>query len=405
MRVKRKEHIGGDNGRTGRSVKGMRTSVGSLIAAGVLFAGLALVALRQTEGRIQQKAAQAEAGVKDLAIHGDDPAPILSLLQQVKPALDAGDIKKAEGLLDIALVMLQKAKAAQSSDRSALPVFNDEEKDSGLFVDPRPVPITGYDGNAMEPFISPDGRFLFFNNENDPRANTDVHFAERTGQDTFRYLGELPGVNSPSLDAVPSLDVAGHFYFTTLREYDRTMNSIYTGEFDGKRVVNVRPVKGDISPTTPFTVNMDASISPDGQTLYLSRAVIVPGAPAPKKSELMVARMKDGAFAIDPKSARIMQKINIGPLAYAPAVSADGLELYFTRASMRTTGPEQVRAQLRILVATRSSVDEPFAEPQVLRALTGYVEAPSISVDGRELFYHRKVGDKFVIYRAVRASR
>lgn len=384
----------------------MRTIVASLVAAGVLLAGMALLALRQTESRIQQKAAQAEAGVKDRAMHGGDPAPILILLRQVKPALDAGDSRKAEGLLDHALALLaQKAKAARPSGESPLPVFNSEEKVSGLFVNPQPVSISGYDGNAMEPFISPDGRFLFFNNENDPKVNTNLHFAERTGQDTFRYLGELPGVNSPSLDAVPSIDAAGHFYFTTLRDYDGTMNSIYTGEFDGKRVVNVRPVKGDISPTTPFTVNMDASISPDGQTLYISRAVIVPGAPAPKSSELMVARMKNGAFTIDPDSVRIMQNINIGPLAYAPAISADGLELYFTRASVRTTGPEEQGAWLRIMVATRGSVDQPFADPQVLNALTGYVEAPSISDDGMELFYHKKVGDKFVIYRAVRASR
>ncbi|MGD0302494.1 MAG: hypothetical protein ABSE86_35920 [Bryobacteraceae bacterium] len=173
-----------------------------------------------------------------------------------------------------------------------------------IYIHPQPVTIDGYSGSAMEPFISPDGHFLFFNNENDPRVNTNLHFAERTGKLTFRYLGELPGVNSDVLDAVPSLDQAGHFYFTTVRDYARTFNSIYTGEFDGKRVANVRPVPGDISPKVPGTINMDAGISPDGQTLYISRAVIVPGLPAPKKSELMIARLKGRAFSIDSASAR-----------------------------------------------------------------------------------------------------
>jgi hypothetical protein len=54
------------------------------------------------------------------------------------------------------------------------------------------------------------------------------------------------------------------------------------------------------------------------------------------------------------------------------------------------------------MVATRTSADVPFDEPRGLRALTGFVEAPIISLDGKEMFYHKKVGDKFAIYRAER---
>jgi len=97
----------------------------------------------------------------------------------------------------------------------------------------------------MEPFFSPDGRYLFFNNENDSNVNTNLHFAERTGKASFRYLGELPGVNSDVLDAAPSVDQSGHFYFTTVRDYDRTMKSLYTADFNGKAVRNVH---GDNQP-------------------------------------------------------------------------------------------------------------------------------------------------------------
>lgn len=354
---------------------------------------------------MQQKATQAEAGVKRLMMHGTDPTAVLAILGQVKPALAAGNRKKAEGLLDQALARIaEEEKSRDLQESPALPIFNQVEKPSRLFISPQPVTISGYSGNAMEPFISPDGRFLFFNNENDPNVDTNLHFAKRSGVSAFQYMGELPGANSKSLDAVPSMDAAGHFYFTTLREYDRTMVSIYTGDFDGMRVVNVRPVPGEISPKEPFSVNMDASISPDGQTLYISRAVIIPGAPAPKKSELMVARMHNGSFSIAPDSAHIMMNINTGPLAYAPAISADGLELFFTRASMSASGPAEERARLRIVVATRTSVYEPFGEPRVLTALTGYVEAPSISQDGLELFFHKKIGSRYLIYRAVKKS-
>jgi hypothetical protein len=264
---------------------------------------------------------------------------------------------------------------------------------SDLYVDPQPITIAGYSGSAMEPFISPDGRYLFFNNSNDPGVDTNLQFAERTGKLTFRYLGELPGVNSAVLDAVPSMDIAGHFYFTTVRDYGRTLNSLYTGEFNGKSVAHVRPVPGDINPNIAGTINMDACISPDGQTLYISRAVIVPGAPAPTKSELLVARLKGGKFSIDPDSTRIMKNINTGDLQYAPAISADGLELYFTRAR---------QTSVNIMGATRSSVNDSFGEPLVLRALMGFVEAPSISLDGKEMFFHKKVGNTFGIYRAQR---
>jgi hypothetical protein len=262
-----------------------------------------------------------------------------------------------------------------------------------LYVDPQPITIAGYSGSAMEPFISPDGRYLFFNNSNDPGVNTNLQFAERTGKLTFRYLGELPGVNSAALDAVPSMDTAGHFYFTTVRDYGRTLNSLYTGEFNGKSVANVRPVPGDISPNIPGTINMDACISPDGQTLYISRAVIVGSAPAPTKSELLVARLKGGNFSIHPDSTRILKNINTGDLQYAPAISADGLELYFTRAS---------QTSVSIMVATRPSVKDPFGEPLALRQLMGFVEAPSISLDLQEMFFHKKVGNTFGIYRAER---
>ncbi len=299
----------------------------------------------------------------------------------------------------------EQGRDPSPGDASPLPVYTGKEKESDLYVRPEPVSIEGYTGAAMEPFISPDGRYLFFNNENDPLVNTNIHFAERTGKLSFHYRGELPGVNSEVLDAVPSMDRAGHFYFTTVRDYGRTLNSLYTGEFDGKAVRNVRPVPGDISPKTLGTINMDACISPDGRTLYISRAVMAPGASAPKQSDLMVARLKGGVFSMDPDSGRIMKNINTEALEYAPAISADGLDLYFTRASQSAAGSDAPGARLRIMVAIRRSLSEPFGEPRVLTALAGFVEAPTVSIDGKEMFYHKKVDGTFVIYQAERNGR
>jgi hypothetical protein len=369
------------------------------LAACLVCAGF-IVARKRIERRLRSKAAEAEMQIGIIATHGGDPSAILAVLQQVRPALDAGHPHEAEAMLDHARTMAAQAlKTLPPADQSDLPVDDAQEKESDLYVNPEPVVLLGYEGSAMEPFISPNGQYLFFNNENDPKTDTNLYWARRTGKLAFRSLGELPGVNSPSLDAVASVDIAGHFYFTTMRDYDRTMNSIYTGDFDENGVRDVRPLSGDIGPKVPGAVNMDVGISPDGQTLYISRAVIFPGAPAPRKSELMVARLRNGAFDLLPDSAAIMKNINTGALQYAPCISADGRELYFTRASLRAGRPS-----LRIMVATRASVDRPFGEPRVLRALSGFVEAPSISLDSKEMFFHRKAGDRFKIYRAERNS-
>ena len=378
--------------------------LGALILPAAVLHTARRIAAQDLAHHLRGEAVEARARVRNWAGQAFGASAVLAaVVQQVKPSLDSPAPHQAEALLNRALRILD-GDDAHAGNSSPLPVYTGAEQPSNLYVKPEPVSIEGYDGNAMEPFISPDGRHLFFNNENDPRANTNLHFAERTGVLSFRYLGELPGVNSEALDAVPSLDCAGRFFFTSLRDYGRTMNSLYTGEFDGKHVANVRPVPGDISPKALGTVNMDAGISPDGQTLYISRAVIFPGAPAPKKCDLVVARLNNAVFSIDPDGERIMKNVNTVALEYAPAISASGRELYFTRASQPQPGPDASSARLRIMVATRTSERAAFAEPRVLTALAGFVEAPTVSLDGTEMFFHQKIGRKFVICRATRNS-
>ena len=53
-------------------------------------------------------------------------------------------------------------------------------------------------------------------------------------------------------------------------------------------------------------------------------------------------------------------------------------------------------------MARRRRGDVPFDVPRVLDRLTGYVEAPSPSLDGNEMFFHKKVDGTFAIYRAER---
>lgn len=287
---------------------------------------------------------------------------------------------------------------------AALPAYDaSAEKPSLLYINPQPVTIEGYDGSLMEPFISLDGQFLFFNNENSPDVDTDLHFAERMGMLSFRYLGRLPNANGKKLDAAASMDAQGRFYYTAMREYGKVMNSLYTGTFDGKGLADVRPLEGKINPSRLGHVNMDVSISPDGNTLYISRAAFTLFRHMPKKSDILMAEKMPEGFIFVKGGGAILRRINTEALEYAPSITADGRELYFTRASRLMTGGEKGEgAHLRLMIARRASTDEPFGEPMTLSALSGFVEAPTLPHDKSELFYHKRVGRKFMLFRAVR---
>ena len=114
-----------------------------------------------------------------------------------------------------------------------------DERVSRLYSHPVPVTIIGYDDKAMEAFISRDGSRLFFNNWNSPTVNTNLRVANRVDDTTFRYRGELKGVNTPALEGVPSVDRDGMLYFITTRSYDTTRSTIYRGHIDGETVSDV----------------------------------------------------------------------------------------------------------------------------------------------------------------------
>lgn len=275
-----------------------------------------------------------------------------------------------------------------------------DEPTTAVFANPQRVEITGYTGDAMEPFVTPDGRMLLFNDLNEPNRNTDLHYAVAVDTTHFRYVGRLGGVASPALEGVASSDRAGRLYLISPRDYDTSGRTIWTGHLDGAgEVTGLRILAGNVAPDRPAWFNMDAAISPDGATLYytvnrmgvLSRTV--------EESDIRVAaRRADGGFDTLPAANRLLANINTAALEYAPAISADGLELFFTRASGSGDG-----VNFRTLMATRATTAAPFGRPRRIAAITGFAEGPALSPDGRSLYYHRKDGERFVVYRVTRS--
>jgi hypothetical protein len=258
------------------------------------------------------------------------------------------------------------------------------------FSNPQRVSIRGYDGDAMEPFLSRDGKILFFNNLNDPKVNTDLYWAERVDDLTFQFKGEVGGVNTPALEGVASLDRDGMFYFVSPRSYDRTASTLYRGHFSRGTVTHVELVPG-VSLAKPGIVNFDAEISADGNTLYFVESQFEHG--GPRSARILFARRNGNVFLRSADSERILQTINTGALNYAPATSKSELELFFTRVD--PDGP-------KIYLTARRDTAAPFGEPVRIQAASGFVEGPTLSSDGKSLYYHKKENGHFVIYRVTR---
>jgi hypothetical protein len=197
------------------------------------------------------------------------------------------------------------------------------------------------------------------------------------------------------------MDLQQGLYFTSLRDYPRSTTTLYHGRFVDGRLSDVRPLAGNLyRPEAPWA-SLDPDPTPDGQRLYFVQGRFGGGA-GPLEMDLRVARKAGGDYQLDPRSDEILATINTTEhLEYAPAISPDDLELFFTRAE-KSAGGHAVA--LHIYRAARSRVTDPFGIPEIVAAISGFVEAPSVSSDARSLYYHRKDGDRFVIYRVTRGA-
>ena len=271
----------------------------------------------------------------------------------------------------------------------------------------KPVTIIGLTTDAMEPFISPDGNYLFYNNLNDG-INTRLFYAERINDSTFNFVGELNGTNQPSalqLDAVAGLDTANNFYWVSLRDYPLEFDNLFHGTFDSGNVTNIGRLHGDFYIYFPGWLLMDHGISYNGQLLYFNNARFDgDNCPGPCETRIGVAQKEnDSTFMMLPNSNQIMQTVNDPDYKnYAPAVTNDELELYYTRF---LKGPITANSIAEMCVVVRNSPTDNFSAPEVLfssNILSNFAEAPTLTTDKQIMYYHKKVGGVYKIMMRTR---
>jgi hypothetical protein len=182
----------------------------------------------------------------------------------------------------------------------------------------------------------------------------------------------------------------GRFCFVSPRDYRRTLISVWCGTFDGTRVVDAEPQRLMQSESLGHLV-FDVELAANGQSMIFAEGVFSGGA-VPDSADLRLAVLTPNGFKRAPDSNKIFANINTDDLEYAPALSADGLDLYFTR----VTGFWLFRAP-KLFHAHRAGVTEPFGMPQRLDVIEGFVEGASVAPDGT-LYFHKRVSDHFDIW-------
>jgi Secretion system C-terminal sorting domain len=264
------------------------------------------------------------------------------------------------------------------------------------------VTINGLTFDAMEPFISPDGNTLFFNSLNSG-GNTNLYYASKINDSTFNYIGLVGGCYDSSashLDAVASHDTLGNFFWISIRDYPTIFENVHCGQYATGNVSSISRVYGDFyiyQFNYPFGwLVMDAAINPQGNQLYFCNAyfdfVNNSCVPSPCESKMGVAqKINDSTFNKLPNSDGIFSNINdTNYIVYAPQITEDALELYYTRILKNTFNTE-------ICVSVRNTPTDTFSLPLVIYSNLGFIpEAASPSTDKLKIYYHQR--DGFGIY-------
>ncbi len=266
----------------------------------------------------------------------------------------------------------------------------------------------------MEPKVSSDQVVLFFNDKPGDDTQMNIHYAVKQSSGRYQYVGTLPGtVAVNSLDGVPAVDQNGNFYFTSLRNYTSTFQTLFSGQITvtgpGSLQVNsVVPADQNVSARTNGVVDMDMDVSWDGAWAVLSRARFS-GQNYPDSSRLILAQVSGRQLTNDSQSENILAKVNSltnsSCRLYAPSLSADLKELYFT--ILEPQAGSSSNFNFAIAVAKRLTTTAAFSTPQKISAISGQaVEGPATTLNdgGKTLFFHQfdPQSSKFKIYKVTR---
>ncbi len=236
---------------------------------------------------------------------------------------------------------------------------------------------------------------MFFNSLNDG-IQTRLYYATRVDDSTFTFVGEVGGVNEPNnpqLNGVPSLDTTGNFVWVSVRDWPNTMENLHRGDYANDSCATINRVHGNFYVYALRWIIMDAMITNDGSELYYCNAFFDTCISPCAGTMGIAARVNDSTFNTIANSATILQPVNdTNYIVYAPNLSVNGLELYYTRLMKGTFNTE-------ICVSVRAAVTDTFSSPIVLHAeLPNLPAAPTVNANADLMYYHKKFNGTFAIF-------
>ena len=313
------------------------------------------------------------------------------------------------GLLIVFMCFFSGVRAEQWNNGRDLEAPSKFENPQAIDIHGLPNGAGGTPISTEEPFVSRDGRFLFFNT-GEHENNKDLHYAECI-PNRWVYRGQIgPNVNNAKdVQGNPTMDSSYNFFY--IDSGSETM--VRMGRFspDKGELTSIQDVEGVPKREVKLIAQkvsgtMGVEVSADGKVIYFSRATWDLNGLALGRllgSDIFFATERDGKYVYDDMEAQhIMRHINTSDLEYAASISSDGLELFFTRLSLTDLTSGKIRS--KIMRSTRVSLSEAFSKPIEIEAMgsSDFVEGPAISADAKELYYHRREGDKFRLYKVIR---
>jgi hypothetical protein len=260
--------------------------------------------------------------------------------------------------------------------------------DNSEFKNEQKITILGYIDDAMEPFITKDDHYLFFNNLQGA-TEKDIFYAEKINDTTFQFKGEIQGVNSNFVDGNPTMDAQNNFYFISTRTLGTGNKTVFKGLFNQGVVTDLQQINGSINIATPSWINMGTEISKDGQTLLTSNAKFNIGDNFPSLGNIRLAIKEANEFNIPNNETDLLININTNnSIEYAGEISANELELFYSQVTLSNPAIFKLfyakRDQINGVFNRPISITEPFKNN-----INAFVEAPTLSNNGKRLYYHK----------------
>lgn len=330
-----------------------------------------IITVAQNDNRsLRQKAGEAQRLIKERAGNGENVSGFLARMKEAKGHFDKGEREAGEAVLDAVLADLESGVAGPPAED--IPGVASPSN----WSTPERVRIKGYESpgdHKMEVGISPDGAIIFFNNSNKKPAKTDVFYATRMGDDdrVFEFRGPVAKADKPGvLDATPAYDRTGRLSFVSTRVRPP---ALFWGDFADGALRDVEPVPLPL-PKPFYALGME--LGEDRDTVVFTYR----SWREKNYMEIAVAEWDGRKYVIPDNWPEIMAEVNTEAMEYAPEITGDMLELWFTRL-IPGGGPV-------IYSATRKSTSEPFTTVARHPTITGLVEAPTLTGDNNTMYYH-----------------